>query len=117
MLLAFRILHHSSSQAHFDAHPYRTEGPEGVWEFARGCMRTYLMLTERAARFDADAEVQAALEAAMVPGLEVSTAVGDGSPGAIRAHVAGLDERVLAARHYGHERLDQLTVEHLLGVR
>jgi xylose isomerase len=102
---------------HFDAHPYRTEGPEGVWEFALGCMRTYLMLAERAVRFDADPEVQAALEVARVPDLYHQTAVGDGSPGALRAHVAGLDESALAARHYGHERLDQLTVEHLLGVR
>jgi len=46
---------------HFDAHPYRTEGPEGVWDFALGCMRTYLMLAERARAFDADPEVQATL--------------------------------------------------------
>ena len=34
---------------HFDAHAYRTEGPEGVKAFARGCMRTYLILKEKAA--------------------------------------------------------------------
>ena len=26
---------------HFDAHAYRNEDAEGVWDFARGCMRTY----------------------------------------------------------------------------
>src|SRR5215213_5700423 len=102
---------------HFDAHPYRTEGPEGVWDFARGCMRTYLMLADRAARFDADPEVQDALATAKVPDLATPTAVGDGSPAAVRAHVDGVDEDALAAQHYGHERLDQLTVEHILGMR
>jgi xylose isomerase len=100
---------------HFDAHPYRTEGPEGVWDFASGCMRTYLMLAERAVAFDADPEVQAAMAVARVADLSVPTSVGDAA--ALRAHVAGLDEEALAATHYGHERLDQLTVEHILGVR
>jgi xylose isomerase len=36
---------------HFDAHAYRTEDAEGVWDFARGCMRTYLILKEKAKRF------------------------------------------------------------------
>ena len=34
---------------HFDAHAYRTETAEGVWDFARGCMRTYLILREKVA--------------------------------------------------------------------
>ena len=46
---------------HFDAHAYRTEDAEGVWDFARGCMRTYLILAEKARRFRDDAEIQAAL--------------------------------------------------------
>ena len=33
---------------HFDAHAYRTEDEEGVWDFAAGCMRTYLILKEKA---------------------------------------------------------------------
>ncbi len=102
---------------HFDAHPYRTDGPEGVWEFARGCMRTYELLAAAATRFDADPEVQAALAAARVPDLALPTAMGDGSPEAIRLHARGLDEAALGAAHYGHERLDQLVVEHLLGAR
>ena len=39
---------------HFDAHAYRTEDVDGVWEFAKGCMRTYELLAERARAFDAD---------------------------------------------------------------
>jgi xylose isomerase len=41
---------------HFDAHAYRTEDYDGVKDFARGCMRTYLILKERAARWNADPE-------------------------------------------------------------
>ena len=44
---------------HFDAHAYRTEDYEGVKDFARGCMRTYLILREKARRWNADAEIQA----------------------------------------------------------
>ena len=49
---------------HFDAHAYRTEDYEGVKAFARGCMRTYLILKEKAARWNADAEIQAIVKAA-----------------------------------------------------
>src|ERR671923_563409 len=44
---------------HFDAHAYRTENYDGVQDFARGCMRTYLILKEKAARWNADQEIQA----------------------------------------------------------
>src|SRR3989442_1630728 len=44
---------------HFDAHAYRTEDYEGVKDFARGCMRTYPILRERAARWNADPDIQA----------------------------------------------------------
>ncbi len=47
---------------HFDAHAYRTEDYEGVKDFARGCMRTYLMLKEKAAQFNADKDIQALLK-------------------------------------------------------
>src|SRR3954466_9159688 len=49
---------------HFDAHAYRNEDADGVWDFAAGCMRTYAALTEKARHFDALPEVQEALEAA-----------------------------------------------------
>ena len=58
-----------SGPRHFDAHAYRNENPEGVWEFAAGCMRTYLALAERARQFDALPEVKEALEAASTPEL------------------------------------------------
>ena len=52
---------------HFDAHAYRTEDYEGVKDFARGCMRTYLIMKERAARWNADAEIQALVREAHDP--------------------------------------------------
>ena len=54
---------------HFDAHPYRTEDADGVWDFARGCMRTYLILADKARRFHEDAEIQEALRTAQAAGL------------------------------------------------
>ena len=99
---------------HFDAHPYRTEDAAGVWDFARGCMRTYLILAEKARRFREDTEIQDALRTAMVEGLREPTAPAGGID-AIMSWEA--DEESLATRGYGHERLDQLVTELLLGVR
>ena len=53
---------------HFDAHAYRTEDYDGVKDFARGCMRTYLILKERAERWNADAEIQALVQEAQSAG-------------------------------------------------
>jgi len=99
---------------HFDAHAYRNDDLDGVWEFARGCMATYRALAAAAQRFDADPDVQEALAAASVAELGEPTIGGD-DPETLKAEVDGLD--ALAARGYGNERLDQLAVEVLLGVR
>jgi xylose isomerase len=99
---------------HFDAHAYRTENVDGVWEFARGCMRSYLVLRDKVARFHADPEIQDALAAAMVDRL-AEPSVPAGGYEAIRREQ--FDVEALAAQGYGHERLDQLVTELLLGVR
>jgi xylose isomerase len=99
---------------HFDAHPYRTEDADGVWDFARGCMRTYLILAEKARRFREDAEIQEALRTAQADALREPTAGPDGLAGILSGQE---DEGALAAQGYGHERLDQLVTELLLGVR
>jgi xylose isomerase len=101
---------------HFDAHAYRTEDEQGVWDFARGCMRTYKILAERARAFDEDLEVRALLEerrdAAVEPLLS-----GYSRAKAERLRALELDPAALAAPGLGYERLDQLLVEHLLGAR
>jgi xylose isomerase len=104
-----------SGPLHFDAHAYRNDNAEGVWDFAAGCMATYRALAERARHFDSLPEVQEALAAASTPDLALAT-VGEGdSPDALKAEALGLD--ALAERGYFNERLDQLLVEVLLGVR
>lgn len=103
---------------HFDAHPYRTEDADGVWDFARGCMRTYLILADKARRFGDDPEIREALEAARAAELAVPTSPDGLGPEAIAAlRRAPRDEAALAAQGYGHERLDQLVTELLLGAR
>jgi xylose isomerase len=98
----------------FDAHAYRNEDPEGVWEFAAGCMRTYTLLAEKAAHFDALSEVQEAFAAASTAELDAASVDGD-SPDVLKAEADQLD--TLAERGYANERLDQLLVETLLGAR
>ncbi len=100
---------------HFDAHAYRNEDAEGVWDFARGCMRTYLALAEKARHFDALPEVQEALRAASTPELGEPSTSGIGEADALKAEADRLDE--LALRGYANEALDQLLVDVLLGVR
>src|SRR3954451_10303365 len=94
---------------HFDAHPYRNEDPEGVWDFAAGCMSTYRSLAERAAHFDSLPEVEAALAAASTPELAEASASGAGEADALKAEADGLD--ALAVRGYRNEALDQLVVD------
>jgi len=102
---------------HFDAHAYRSEDADGVWEFAAGCIRTYLALAERARHFDALPEVAEALAAAGAPGLAEPTLDGGGAveADALKGEADALD--ALALRGYANERLDQLLVDVLLGVR
>ena len=99
---------------HFDAHAYRNENPEGVWDFAAGCMATYRALAEKAAHFDSLPEVQEALEAASTPELAQASVDGD-DPDTLKTESEALD--ALAERGYYNEKLDQLVVEVLLGVR
>jgi len=101
---------------HFDARAYRTEDVGGVWEFARGCMRTYLILKARAAAFRADPEVAEAMAAAGVPDLATPTL----RPGETLQELReerGFDPEAAARRGRGYERLDQLVIDHLLGAR
>lgn len=101
---------------HFDAHAYRTEDVDGVWEFARGCMRTYLILAEKARRFDEDPEIAEALAVAQADLLHLPQ-VDWNDPAQVAALLDEDDEPPTAGRGHGHERLDQLVVELLLGVR
>ncbi len=103
---------------HFDAHAMRTEDYAGVQEFARGCMRTYLILKEKAAQFNADAEIQALLAEATAERGDAErflTAYSAEAAEALKAH--DFDREAIAARGLHYEKLDQLTNELLLGIR
>ena len=103
---------------HFDSHAYRVEDQEGVWEFARGSMRTYLILKEKAERFHTDPDIQDALATAQAAGLHQATMPEGHGVDALHAiRTAEFDVGALADQGYGNERLDQLVTELLLGVR
>jgi xylose isomerase len=103
---------------HFDAHAYRTSDYEDVKAFARGCMRNYLILKEKVQRFNEDAEIQGLL--AEINADDGATAVFTGKytsekASSLRAH--SFDRVALGQRGQPYERLDQLVIELLLGVR
>jgi xylose isomerase len=102
---------------HFDSHAYRTEDQEGVWDFAAGSMRTYLILRDKVARFNADAEIQGLLGELRARGAEPGKRVKFSKATAKSIQDESFDLEGLRARGYGYERLDQLTMELLLGVR
>ncbi len=103
---------------HFDAHAYRTEDEAGVKDFARGCMRTYLILKEKAAQFNADLEIQALLNEINAGDGEMDSFLGSYTPEKAAALKAqSFDRRAISSRGYKYERLDQLTIDLLLGVR
>jgi xylose isomerase len=103
---------------HFDAHAYRTEDTEGVKAFARGCMRTYLILKEKAERFNQDAEIQGLLQAINSDAGTYNYLSGGYSREKVDQLKGETFDRVaLGARGLPYEQLDQLTVELLLGAR
>jgi xylose isomerase len=100
---------------HFDYKPPRTEDLDGVWETARGCMRNYLILRDKVQAFRADPDVIEALAAARVPELSQPTLGAGETLADLRQ--ASYDVEALAVRGLAFEHLDQLAMDHLLGVR
>ena len=91
---------------------------EDVKEFARGCMRSYLVFKDKAAQFNADAEVQALLaEINADDGSYAYLADGYSSAAADRLQSTDFDRAGMGERNLPYERLDQLTFDILLGVR
>jgi xylose isomerase len=103
---------------HFDAHAYRTEDDEGVKDFARGCMRTYLILKEKAQQFNADGEIQALLAEINADDGSMAQYFGKYSSQKAAALAAQTFDRLaIGQRGMKYERLDQLVIDLLLGVR
>ncbi len=103
---------------HFDAHAYRTEDYEGVKDFARGCMRSYNILKEKARLFNEDQEIQAVLAEINAPaeGLPQYGA-GYSAEAAEALKAFSFDREALGRRGLPYEKLDQLVFDLLMGAR
>ena len=102
---------------HFDAHAYRSEDYEGVKDFARGCMRTYLILKEKARRWGADRDIQAILSEIAGNGTDTFKLNHYSKEGASKLLTLVFKKDEILKKRLPYERLDQLTVDLLLGVR
>ena len=103
---------------HFDAHAYRTADLNDVKAFARGCIRTYLILKEKAKQFNEDARIQELLAQIRGAGGPMSDYLGGYSPqSAQELKTHPFDRVALGKKGLPYEELDQLLVELLLGVR
>jgi len=104
-----------SGPKHFDYKPARTEDDAGVWESATSNMRTYLLLKERAIAYRKDPRVIEAMKESRVPELEVPTL----AKGETWKDLAdpSFDVESAGARGMGYEKLNQLALEHLMGVK
>jgi xylose isomerase len=103
---------------HFDAHAFRTEDLQGVKDFARGCMRSYLIFKEKAEQFNNDPEIQQILADINANDGSMQAYEGAFNPQKaeqLKSHP--FNRQVLAARGLQYEKLDQLTNELLMGVR
>jgi xylose isomerase len=102
---------------HFDAHAYRTEDYDGVKDFARGCMRTYLILKEKATRWNTDREIQEILSELSDTENTASKERYYSKTGASGLLGQVFDKDAILKKRLPYERLDQLTIDMLLGVR
>jgi xylose isomerase len=104
-----------SGPKHFDYKPARTENDKGVWESATANMRTYLALKERAAAFRSDSRVIAAMKESNIPGLAEPTLAKGETWKDLTKDVFDVD--AAGKRGYGYEAVDQLALEHLMGLK
>ena len=103
---------------HFDCHAYRQSDYQDVKEFARGCMRTYMILKEKVARWNADKEIQGLLRLINADDVAMSKLTKKFSTGnAKKLLEAPLDRIELAKARLPYEQLDQLSNEVLMGIR
>jgi xylose isomerase len=120
MFLLVKLLEDSGYEGsrHFDAHAYRSEDAEGVWDFAAGCMRNYLIFKEKAKQFDDDSEIQGLLAEirSVDPAFEVVPLIFTPERAA-QIKAMELDHKKLAKKRLPYERVDQLTIDLLLGLR
>jgi xylose isomerase len=109
--------HHYAGPRHFDAHAFRQSNYQDVKSFARGCMRTYMILKEKAARWNADPEIQELLRQINMRDAPLEKLTHKFSKTSASKLLAfPFDRAKLTAAPLPYERLDQLTIELLMGV-
>ena len=86
-----------------------------MWASAAGCMRNYLILRDRVRAFRADPEVSAALSAARLDELAQATLAPGETLTSLRSEA--FDPDATALRGLAFEKLDQLALDYLYGVR
>lgn len=99
---------------HFDYKPVRTENMDGVWASATSNMRTYLILRDRAKAFRSDPRVIAAMKNSHIDQLAIPTLAAGETWRDLAADSFDVD--LAGERAYHYEVLDQLAMEHLMGV-
>jgi xylose isomerase len=103
---------------HFDAHAFRTEDYEGVKDFARGCMRSYLIFKEKARLFNEDKEIQSMLAEINTKDESMNQFSGKFTPQkATSLKAYSFDRNAIAARGLRYEKLDQLVTDLMMGIR
>jgi xylose isomerase len=103
---------------HFDAHAFRSEDYEGVKDFARGCMRSYLIFKDKARQFNEDKEIQGMLADLNVGDESMQQFSGKFTPqkaASLKAY--SFDREAIGARGLKYEKLDQLVTDLMMGVR
>ena len=86
--------------------------------FAKGSMRTYMILKDKARRWNEDAEIQGLLGKINVDDAELAGLTRSFSKESAEALKArDFDRAALGAIDLPYEQLDQLTMEILMGVR
>jgi xylose isomerase len=101
---------------HFDAHAYRTADRDDVVAFAKGCMRTYLILKHRAKQWNADPTIKTLLRTINRPSRDLATLCGYSKTHAQTLRAMSFDRAKLASRPLPFEQLDERTMEIIMGV-
>ncbi len=103
---------------HFDSHAYRQSDDKDVKAFAAGSMRTYMILKERAERWNRDRRIQGILKKVNRKDAAMEKLTKKFTKTNAKALLAADLDRVKIARHrLPYEELDQLTMEVITGVR
>jgi len=120
MFFLVKLLEESGYEGsrHFDAHAYRSEDADGVWDFAAGCMRTYLIYRDKARQFADDADIQGLISEIKADDPDFEAVPIEFTPErANQIKNMAIDRKHLAKKRLPYERLDQLVIDLLLGVR